>query len=113
MSAFLFIKTRIHDPDAYLRYVEALGPLGARYKTKFIARSVPIEVLEGDPHEWGNYLLMVAEFESVDAAREFWHSQDYGDVRQLRESAGTVHVVLAEGLPRDRAESVRIVPDIL
>ncbi len=113
MSAFLFIKTRIHDPDAYLQYVEALGPLAAKYNTRFIARSAPIEVLEGDAAEWGNYLLLVAEFETVEAARGFWRSQDYGEVRQLRSAAGTVHVVLAEELPRDRRESVRVVPAIV
>jgi hypothetical protein len=62
-AAYLFIETRITDPEQYQKYVEA--------------------------------------------ARAFWHSTAYRDVRRLREGAGEVHVVVAEDLPAAPAESVR------
>jgi uncharacterized protein (DUF1330 family) len=65
-----------------------------------VAFSVPpIEVLEGSPEEWGDYLLLVSEWPSAEAAREFWHSEAYRRARDLRVRAGEVHVVLAEALP--------------
>jgi uncharacterized protein (DUF1330 family) len=99
MPAYLFIKTRITDPVQYQKYVEAVRPLAARHGSRYLVRSRPVEVLEGSPDAWGDYLLLVSEFPSLDAARSFWRSSDYAAVRKLREGAGEVHVALAEELP--------------
>ncbi len=99
MSAYLFIKTKIHDPDQYAKYVAEVSELAARWKSRYIVRSRPIEVLEGSPDEWGDFLLLVSEWPSAEAARDFWHSEEYRRVRELRADAGEVHVVLAEELP--------------
>jgi uncharacterized protein (DUF1330 family) len=99
VPAYLFIKTKIHDPEQYAKYVSEVRQLAARWQSRYIVRSRPIEVLEGSPEQWGDFLLLVSEWPSVDAAREFWNSSEYRKVRELRASAGEVHVVLAEELP--------------
>ena len=99
MPAYLFIKTKIHDPDQYAKYVAEVGRLAAAQQSRYIVRSRPIEVLEGSPDEWGDFLLLVSEWPSAEAAREFWNSAEYRKVRELRADAGEVHVVLAEELP--------------
>jgi uncharacterized protein (DUF1330 family) len=99
MPAYLFIKTKIHDPDQYAKYVAAVGKLSAKWQSRYVVRSRPVEVLEGSPDEWGDYLLLVTQWPSLEAAREFWHSEEYRRVRDLRVGAGEVHVVLAEELP--------------
>src|SRR5262245_34446727 len=77
MPAYLFIKTKIHNRDEYMRYVAAVRSVGKKYNSRYLVRSRPVEVLEGDAEEWGDYLLMVSEFPTVEAAREFWHSEEY------------------------------------
>lgn len=109
MAAYLFIKTRITDPQQYQQYVEAARTLGAEQGARYIARARPLEVLEGSADEWGDFFLMVAKFPSVEAARAFWGSPAYRAARRLREGAGEVHVVLADELPASAAESVRTV----
>src|SRR5262245_34541876 len=109
MPAYLFIKTRITDPSRYQEYVEAVRPLAAQFGSRYLVRSYPVEVLEGDASQWGNFCLLVSEFPSAAVAREFWRSQDYAEIRALRRGAGDVHVVLAEELPGDPSEAVRIV----
>jgi uncharacterized protein (DUF1330 family) len=99
MAAYLFIKTRIHDPEQYSRYVAEVRELAAKWKSRYLVRSRPVEVLEGSPEQWGDYLLLVSEWPSVEAAREFWHSAEYRAVRELRVGAGEVHVMLTEELP--------------
>ena len=99
MPAYLFIKTKIHDPDQYAKYVRAVRELAAKWDSRYIVRSRPVEVLEGSPEQWGDYLLLVSEWPSADAARRFWNSEEYRQVRELRANAGEVHVVLAEELP--------------
>jgi uncharacterized protein (DUF1330 family) len=99
VPAYLFIKTRIHDAERYAKYVSAVRELAAAWGSRYLVRSRPVEVLEGDPDEWGDYLLLVSEWPSVEAARSFWKSEQYRVVRELRAGAGEVHVVLAEELP--------------
>ena len=99
MPAYLFIKTKIHDADQYAKYVAAVRQATARWQSRYIVRSRPIEVLEGSPEAWGDYLLLVAEWPSAEVARAFWHSEEYRQIRDLRAHAGEVHVVLAEELP--------------
>ena len=112
MSAYLFIKTRITDPHRYREYVRAVRPLAEQFGSRYLVRSCPVEVLEGDASQWGNFCLLVSEFPSAAVAREFWRSQDYEEIRALRNGAGEVHVVLAEELPGDPSQAVRIVPHL-
>jgi len=99
MRAYLFIKTKIHDAAQYAKYVQAVRELAATWGSHYVVRSRPIEALEGDPQQWGDYLLLVSEWPSADAARAFWASAEYRQVRELRADAGEVHVMLAEELP--------------
>jgi uncharacterized protein (DUF1330 family) len=99
VPAYLFIKTKIHDPAQYAKYVTEVRELAARWQSRYLVRSRPVEVLEGSPEQWGDFLLLVTEWPSVEAARAFWHSAEYRKVRELRAGAGEVHVVLAEALP--------------
>jgi len=112
MSAYLFIKTKITDPNRYQEYVKAVRPFAEKFGSRYLVRSYPVEVLEGDPSQWGNFCLLVSEFPSAAVARDFWRSQDYAEIRALRKDAGDVHVVLAEELPSDPSEAVRIVPHL-
>ena len=99
MPAYLFIKTKINDPEQYAKYVKSVRDLSAKWGSRYIVRSRPIEVLEGSPEEWGDYLLLVSEWPSAEVARKFWNSPEYREIRELRANAGDVHVVLAEELP--------------
>ncbi|HSJ98266.1 MAG TPA: DUF1330 domain-containing protein [Myxococcota bacterium] len=107
MAAYLFIKTRITDPERYQQYVEAARALGGEQGARYVARGRPLDVLEGSADEWGDFFLMVTKFPSLEAARAFWRSPAYQAARRLREGAGEVHVVLAEELPAAPADSVR------
>ena len=99
MPAYLFIKTKVNDPEQYAKYVQSVRQLAAKWDSRYIVRSRAIEVLEGSADEWGDYLLLVSEWPSADAARSFWNSEEYRKVRELRANAGEVHVVLTEALP--------------
>jgi uncharacterized protein (DUF1330 family) len=99
MPAYFFIKTKIHNRDEYMQYVAAVRPLAAKYGSRYLVRSTPVEMLEGDAEEWGDYLLLVSEFPDLETAKRFWHSDEYQAVRKLREAHGIVHVMLTQSLP--------------
>lgn len=109
MPAYMFIKTKVFDREQYMKYVEAAQPLGDNYGRKFLVLSQPVEVLEGSAsafglddssQQWPNEYLLVSEWPSADAAREFWNSDEYAEVRKLREAAGEVNVVLTEPIAK-------------
>ena len=107
MLAYLFIKTKINDPDQYAKYAQAVREVAAKWGSRYIVRSRPVEVLEGSPEQWGDYLLLVSEWPSANAARAFWSPEEYRKVRELRANAGEVHVVLTEELPPPSAAAFR------
>src|SRR5688572_28003313 len=97
MPANLFIKAKITHPGQYGQYIQSVIPLIARFGGCFLTGGArPVEVLEGDPNQWGDFTLVVAEFPSVEIARSFWQSPEYAEVRKLREGSGEVHIVLTE-----------------
>jgi len=70
---------------------DAIAAAGGR----FIARGGQVVVLEGD---WRPKRLVLLEFEDVDAAKRWYDSAEYRQVRRLREGAATLHMVAVEGL---------------
>ncbi len=98
MSAYMIISTRVTDREQYLKYVQAAQPLAESRGRKFLVFSRPIEALEGEAQtvDDGDCYLMVSEWPSVEAARDFWNSDEYAAIRKLRDQAGEVTVLLAE-----------------
>src|SRR5687767_158920 len=103
MAAYLLIDiAHVHDPDRYADYrarvSEGLEAAGGRY----LIRGGAVEVLEGD---WHPGRVVVVRFDSAEAARRWWSSDDYAALRDLRQAVTTTHMVLVEGVP-DGAELV-------
>ncbi len=95
MPAYVVSLIRITDPEQYARYTAIAGPAMAKYGGRFIIRGGSPQVLEGPP---GINRTVVAEFESVEAARRFYDSPEYRQARATREGAAEFSMVVAEGL---------------
>lgn len=95
MPAYVVSLIRITDPDQYARYTTIAGPAMVKYGGRFIIRGGAPQVLEGPP---GINRTVVAEFESVEAARRFYDSPEYREARAAREGAAEFSMVVAEGL---------------
>ena len=100
MSAYVVVDVAaIQDAEAYAGYRErvtaGLVAAGGRY----LVRGGCVEVLEGG---WTPGRLVIVEFESVEAARAWWESPDYRDLRDLRQRSTQSNLILVEGLPNGR-----------
>jgi uncharacterized protein (DUF1330 family) len=95
MPAYIIIETDIHDPDQYERYKEASPAAVAAAGGRFAVRGGEIAVLEGD---WNPSRLVVLEFENLDAAKGFYSSAEYQEVKRLREGAARLNMVAVERL---------------
>lgn len=94
MPAYVIAETDITDPQQYARYMEASPGAIAAAGGRFVVRGGDVAVLEGD---WTPPRLVVLEFEDVEAARRWYDSEEYRAVRELREGAGRVNMVLVPG----------------
>jgi uncharacterized protein (DUF1330 family) len=94
MPAYIIGDVVVTDPERYADYraqtEETLAPFGGR----FLARGGPTEVLEGG---WRPGRLVVIEFPSAQAARD-WHGSDrYREILPIRHAASTGSLVLVDG----------------
>jgi uncharacterized protein (DUF1330 family) len=95
MAAYLIAQVRIHDPEAYERYREAVPSLVDRFGGRFRVRGGDLEVLEGG---WPWPRLVIIEFQSRDAARLFYDSPEYQKILPLRQGASEGNVVIVDGV---------------
>ena len=99
MPAYLLVDIDVHDPERYEEYRVQAPPAIHAYGGRYLVRGGAAELLEGDrePHR-----VVVLEFPSVEQARAFWASPEYGAIAPTRHASATSHVVLVEGLDAPR-----------
>jgi uncharacterized protein (DUF1330 family) len=95
MPAYLIVETDIHDPEQYERYKAASPAAVAAGGGRFVVRGGELTVLEGD---WHPERLVVLEFESLEAAKRFYESEEYQEVKKLRDGAANLRMVAVEGI---------------
>ena len=93
-KGYLLFRSVFPDPEAIKPYGRAVVPLAAKFGGRFIVLADRPEPMEGNPDTRRVVLL---EFPSLAAARAFWDSPEYAEVKRLREGIGTVEAVLFEG----------------
>ena len=74
MSAYVIVDIEVTDPEAYEDYRSQVPALVAKHGGKYLVRGGPFEILEGD---WSLNRLIVLEFPSMEAAKEFYDSEEY------------------------------------
>ena len=89
MSAYFIVQSTIKDEAQYQKYVQAVGPLIARFGGKLAARGAKVEVLEG---EHDQRPVVMFEFPDMQAIQTFWSSPDYVPVKKLREGIATMNI---------------------
>lgn len=94
MAAYLLVRMTIGNQAQYDKYRAAVAPVVAAHGGRFIVRGGTAETLEGT-HDPRRHVAL--EFPSADAARRFWNSPEYVEVKKLRAGAAELEVVLVEG----------------
>ncbi|MEE4212550.1 MAG: DUF1330 domain-containing protein [Parvularcula sp.] len=97
--AYLVVIGEVHDREAFMQgYAAKLGPLYARYGGSYLSIGGQVEVLEGDLQPES---LVLARWPSMEAARAFWFSPEYQELRRQRRDNdwGRFDVLLVPGIP--------------
>src|SRR5262245_51928790 len=83
----------VADPGQYQRYVQANGPVFARFGARFLVRAGAFRNPEGTSRARN----IVLEFPSYQAALECYESPAYKELVALRAAASTIDLVIVEG----------------
>ena len=92
-KAYVVAHITVTDPERYKEYVRRDTPIVEAHGGRFLIRGGASETLEGatkDRH-------VVIEFPDMEAARAFYHSDDYREVSRIRQAAAESDLILVEG----------------
>jgi uncharacterized protein (DUF1330 family) len=95
-KGYVILTEAINDPEGMIAYGKAAQPTMAAGGATILAVETGAEVLEGD---WHGNQTVVLEFESVDAARAWYHSEGYQQAAKLRQAAADCNAVILSGFP--------------
>ena len=94
MSAYLIARVQVTDWERYREYTRATPAAIAKYGGRFTVRGGEIIALEGPPE---TARVVIIEFPNLDRAKAFYHSEEYSQVKKLREGAATGQFLAVEG----------------
>src|SRR5262245_42415105 len=96
MAAYLIVDiAKIHDERVYARYRQDVSPGLVAAGGRYLARGGAVEVLEGS---WRPGRLVLVRFDSAEAARRWWASSEYAELRQMRQDSTATNMILVEGV---------------
>lgn len=93
MGAFMFIQAEITDPQQFMEYAKRAPALITKHGGRYRCMRGELEQLEGKPD---NRKIVVSEWPSMQAAKDFWDSDEYQDLKAVREGAAEIDVFLVE-----------------
>lgn len=95
MPAFLIADETITDPETFEEYKREVLPLITRHGGRFLSRGGGLEVLEPGKG-WEPDRMVIIEFPSMAALKQWYESADYAPIRELRLRAARSTLVALE-----------------
>jgi uncharacterized protein (DUF1330 family) len=94
-KAYVVFTEDVHDPEKMKSYSRLAIPTLAQGGATVLVASDQPDVLEG---AWPGKRTVILEFESVDAARDWYTSPDYQAAASLRQAAAHCSGVILPGV---------------
>ena len=95
MSAYVIVEIDVQDPVGYEKYKKLASATITAKGGKYLVRGGKTEVLEGD---WQPKRIVILEFPSTDAAKEWLNCEEYREPRKMRHATAKTSMILVEGL---------------
>ncbi len=95
MAAYLVVDIEITNPAQFEEYRKLAPAAIAKYGGRYIIRGGAYEVLEG---EWKPQRLTIVEFDSMEKAKAFYASPEYGAAKKARAGAAKFKALLVQGI---------------
>ena len=94
MPAYVIVRVNVTHMDTYSEYMKHTPATVAQYGGKFVVRGGDVTTLEGNKETRRVVLL---QFDSIDAAKAWYHSPEYQAAKAIREGAADAQFIAIEG----------------
>ena len=94
-SAYIIADVTVTNPAQYEDYKKWSSAAMQAHGAEVCVRGGQVEVIEGD---WSPTRLVLLKFASVEAAKAFNASPEYGKARAARQGAAIMRMVVVEGV---------------
>ena len=94
-SAYILANVDVKNPQQYEEYRRLSTIAMKAHGAEVCVRGGKVDVLEGD---WNPARMVVLKFPSLEQARRFYDSTEYGAARKAREGIAVMRMVLVEGV---------------
>lgn len=95
MSAFMIARVNVTDMNQYKEYTKLTPAIIEKFGGKFVARGGEVTTLEGEDETRRVVLL---EFPTAQAAKDFYNSAEYQAAIKVRENASEGQFIIVDGL---------------
>ena len=95
MAAYVIADIEVTNPRAYEEYRPRVPATIEKYGGKYVVRGATVETVEGT---WIPKRLVVLEFPSMERAKEWYDSPEYGEIRGIRFRNANSNVVFVDGI---------------
>jgi uncharacterized protein (DUF1330 family) len=95
MPAYVIVDVEVSDPVKYAAYREMAPPVIAAHGGRYLVRGGAMTVLEGD---WSPERVVVLEFPTIEDAKAFYHSPEYGHAREVRAEGARLNMIAVLGV---------------
>ena len=94
MSGFAIFYIEIKKPEEYKEYVEKVKPLAKKFGGEYIVRGGETTIVEGN---WTYPRTVVIKFPSYEKALEWYSSEEYQPVKQIRLDNAVANGIIIKG----------------
>ena len=94
MSAYVIVQAEVTNWERFKEYLKEAPHTIEKYGGRYAARGGEMEVLEGKT--LGDRIVLI-EFPSLQKAKQWYNSEEYGKVKPLRAGAAIGHLTVIEG----------------
>ena len=95
MPAYVIAEIDVHNTEDYEEYKKMVPSTITAYGGRYLARGGKTETLEGN---WSPKRIAILEFESVERAKEWLHSELYGPAKKIRHASAKTNMIVIEGV---------------
>ena len=91
---YIVAKVTITDEDTYRQYLAGFGAILRQYEGQVVAAERDPTILEG---EWSATTTVIIRFASRAQALEWYNSEEYQEIVQIRHSASSADLIAIDG----------------
>ena len=94
MSGFAIFNIEVKKPEEYKEYVKKVKPIAEKFGGEYIVRGGETTIVEGN---WTYPRTVVIKFPSYEKALEWYNSEEYKPVKQIRLNNSVANGIIIKG----------------